>query len=108
MRGSRSPSDAAVASICWWSPSLASSAASGGGSFHGGRMTKLVAAACVAVALLAAPLAFPQEQDHRHDGGALGEVNFPVSCNAKAQSHFNTAAALLYSFYWEKVDSAVA
>ena len=32
----------------------------------------------------------------------------PVSCNDQAQSRFNTTAALLYSFYWEKVDSAVA
>ena len=71
-------------------------------------MTKLVAAACVAVAILAAPRAIPEEQDHRHDGGALGEVNFPVSCSADAQSRFNTTAALLYSFYWERVDSAVA
>jgi len=70
-------------------------------------MTKLAIAACVAVSILAARPAIPQEHDHRHDGGALGEVSFPVSCNAKAQSHFNTTAALLYSFYWEKVDSAV-
>jgi hypothetical protein len=60
-------------------------------------MTKLVTAACVAVSILAAPLALPQEQqDHRHDGGALGEVNFPVSCNDQAQSRFNMTAALLY------------
>ena len=71
-------------------------------------MTKLVTAACVAVSILAAPLAIAQEQEHRHDGSALGEVNFPVSCNDQAQSRFNTTAALLYSFYWEKVDSAVA
>lgn len=71
-------------------------------------MTKLAIAACVAVSILTAPPAIPQEHDQRHDGGALGEVNFPVSCNAKAQSQFNTTAALLYSFYWEKVDSAVA
>jgi hypothetical protein len=92
------PSDAAFASIRWWSPGLA----------DGGRMTKLAIAACVAVSILTAPPAIPQEHDQRHDGGALGEVNFPVSCNAKAQSQFNTTAALLYSFYWEKVDSAVA
>jgi tetratricopeptide (TPR) repeat protein len=70
-------------------------------------MTKLVVAACVAASILAAPRAVPQEHDHRHDAGALGEVNFPVSCNADAQSRFNTAAALLYSFHWERVDSAV-
>ena len=67
-------------------------------------MTKLVIAACVAVSILAAPRAIPQEPDHRHDGGALGEVNFPTSCNAEAQKRFNTVVALLYSFYWEKID----
>jgi tetratricopeptide (TPR) repeat protein len=71
-------------------------------------MTKLVTAACVAVSILAAPLAISQEQGHRHGGDALGEVNFPVSCNDQARSRFNTTAALLYSFYWEKVDAAVA
>ena len=64
-------------------------------------MTKLVTAACVAVSILTAPLAIPQEHDHRHAGAALGEVTFPVSCNEQAQSRFNTTAALLYSFYWE-------
>lgn len=71
-------------------------------------MTKLVVAACVAASVLAAPRAVPQEHDHQHDASALGEVNFPISCNAAAQARFNTAAALLYSFYWEKVDDAVA
>lgn len=69
---------------------------------------KLALAACIAVSTLVTPRAFAQEHDHRHDdGGGLGEVNFPVSCNAEAQSRFNTAAALLYSFYWERVDAAV-
>lgn len=71
-------------------------------------MTKLAVVACVAASILVAPRASPQEHDHRHEADALGEVNFPVSCNAKAQSRFNTSAALLYSFYWEKVDAAVA
>ncbi|HKS53949.1 MAG TPA: hypothetical protein VJS12_01620 [Steroidobacteraceae bacterium] len=70
-------------------------------------MTKLAVAAAVA-ALLAGPLAVAQEHDsHEHDA-ALGDVTFPVSCNAEAQKHFNTTAALLYSFYWERVDAAVA
>lgn len=45
---------------------------------------------------------------HQHDAAAtLGDVNFPVSCTPEAQTKFNTAAALLYSFYWEKIDGAV-
>jgi tetratricopeptide (TPR) repeat protein len=70
-------------------------------------MTRLVVVACAAASILAAPCAVPQDHDHRHDAGALGEVSFPVSCNAAAQSRFNTAAALLYSFYWERVNAAV-
>jgi hypothetical protein len=55
------------------------------------------------------PHAIAQDREqHQHDAGALGEVSFPIACNAEAQAHFNTAAALLYSFYWEKVDTAVA
>lgn len=50
-------------------------------------------------------------QEHRHLGhdaaGTLGDVNFPVSCTPEAQARFNTVAALLYSFYWEKIDGAV-
>lgn len=69
---------------------------------------KLATAICVALSVLAAPLAFAQGEEHDHDHGALGDVNFPVSCNAQAQQRFNTAAALLYSFYWERVDEAVA
>lgn len=47
-------------------------------------------------------------EHHQHDAAAvLGEVNFPVSCTPEAQARFNTAVALLYSFYWEKVEGAV-
>lgn len=54
---------------------------------------------------LAVPPANGQEHhDHR---SALGQVNFPVSCTPDAQAKFNTVAALLYSFYWEKIDAAV-
>jgi tetratricopeptide (TPR) repeat protein len=66
-------------------------------------MRRKLTAACVA-SILYASCALGQ---HDHDA-ALGTVNFPVSCNASAQKEFNTAAALLYSFYWEKVDAALA
>ena len=64
--------------------------------------------AWMAASILAVPVAMAQEHDQHEHAAALGDVNFPVSCNAEAQAHFNTAAALLYSFYWEKVDAAVA
>ena len=49
-------------------------------------------------------------QDHGHHGGpaALGQVNFQVSCTPEAKVKFNTAMALLYSFYWDKIDGAVS
>ena len=52
--------------------------------------------------------AMAQEHDHDHKPAALGEVDFPVSCSREAQAKFNTAVALLYSFYWEKIDAALA
>lgn len=54
--------------------------------------------------------AIAQEQDHhQHEAAtALGDVNFPVSCTPEAQTKFNAVAALLYSFYWEDIDAAVA
>lgn len=56
-----------------------------------------------------APSASAQEPGHhQHDAAAvLGDVSFPVSCTPEAQARFNTVVALLYSFYWEKIDSAV-
>jgi tetratricopeptide (TPR) repeat protein len=70
---------------------------------------KLAIAVCIAASILATPRAIAQVHDHQHDdASALGEVNFPVSCNPQAQSRFNMLAALLYSFYWERIDAAVA
>ena len=67
--------------------------------------TVIFVAACCAVSLLDAQPATGQEHDHE---APVGEVTFPVSCNAVAQQRFNTAAALLYSFHWEKLQSALA
>lgn len=39
-------------------------------------------------------------------GERLGEVNFPVSCNAEAQKLFQRAAALYHSFDWPRVTKA--
>jgi len=57
--------------------------------------------------LTAAPAALAQGHDHHEHGPALGQVNFPVSCSAEAQAKFNITMALLYSFYWERIDGAV-
>jgi hypothetical protein len=39
-------------------------------------------------------------------GERLGEVNFPVSCNAEASKRFQRAAALYHSFDWPRVTKA--
>lgn len=57
-------------------------------------------------AILCVPAASGQEHDHDHEHAA-GEVNFPVSCTPEAQQRFNTAASLLYSFHWERIDQAL-
>ena len=64
-----------------------------------------VAAAAAAV-ILGIPCALAHDPGHAHPA-SLGTVNFPVSCTPEAQQRFNTAASLLYSFYWERVDAAV-
>ena len=69
---------------------------------------KLATAACATISILSASAGFAQQSEPTHDHSALGAVSFPVSCNVEAQKRFNTTAALLYSFYWERVDEAVA
>jgi tetratricopeptide (TPR) repeat protein len=65
-------------------------------------------AATFAAVVLCAHYALAQESNHEHASAVLGQVNFLVSCTPEAQKKFNTAASLLYSFYWEKIDGAVA
>ena len=61
-----------------------------------------------ALGIFCTPDARAQDHDHPSAPAALGDVDFPVSCTPAAQEKFNTAASLLYSFYWEKIDAAVA
>jgi len=67
-----------------------------------------VVAYLVAIGICCASGAGAQEHDHHPAPAVLGDVHFPVSCTPAAQAKFNTAASLLYSFYWEKIDAAVA
>lgn len=59
----------------------------------------------VALALgAAAPAAWPHGEDDAPRAGKperLGDVNFPVSCNAAAQKEFNRAMALFHSFWFD-------
>lgn len=61
----------------------------------------------VGASLAGAPAVAQDDHDHHDHPSALGQVIFPVSCTPAAQAKFNTVVALLYSFYWEKIDSAV-
>jgi hypothetical protein len=63
----------------------------------------IVAVACTAASILCLPQASGEPR-----ADALGEVSFPVSCTPEAQKRFNTAASLLYSFHWGRVDAALA
>ena len=66
-----------------------------------------VTAVAVAASILGVPGALAHDPDHEHPA-SLGTVNFPVSCTPEAQQRFNTAASVLYSFYWERTDAAIA
>ena len=52
----------------------------------------------VAAFALTSPVA--RAQDHAHSADELGNVTFPVNCNAEAQKRMNTAVAMLHSFWF--------
>jgi tetratricopeptide (TPR) repeat protein len=47
-----------------------------------------------------------EEAVHSHHAEVLGEVSFPVSCNAAAQKEFNRAMALFHSFWFDPARKA--
>jgi hypothetical protein len=71
---------------------------------NGMRAGLLPALALVAGSTLAQD---PDAHAHAEAAAGAGQVDFPVSCTPEAQRRFNTAVALLYSFYWERIDAAV-
>lgn len=60
------------------------------------------------VFITAAPGAWADEARAPQGGGPekLGEVNFPVACNAAAQKEFNRAMALFHSFWFDPAKAA--
>jgi hypothetical protein len=62
----------------------------------------------VLVFVFAATLALgapADDEHHHHEAGKpeqLGQVHFPVSCNAAAQNQFERAVAMLHSFWYEE------
>src|SRR5687767_12954083 len=53
--------------------------------------------AAVGIAVAAVQGAWAQEPPHTHE---VGDVTFPVSCNAEAQTRMNQAVASLHSFWF--------
>lgn len=69
-------------------------------------LTSKVLLAGVCTAFVAPALA-----QHEHPAGdvsKLGKVNFPVSCEQSVQSQFNSAVAMLHSFWFEKASETFA
>jgi hypothetical protein len=58
-----------------------------------------------------APFVIPSVVQHEHpadEPGRLGKVNFPVSCAPSVQPQFNSAVAMLHSFWFEKASDTFA
>ena len=75
------------------------------------RSLRILVFASLALALV--PWVSAQSQQHTHEAdsgevGQLGQVNFPVSCNAAAQQQFTRAVAMLHSFWYQRAEKAFA
>ena len=74
--------------------------------------TRSVSAVLFAFALLTAGTEARAHDDDAAPGGAppekLGQVDFPVSCNAAAQKEFNRAMALSHSFWFDPAKKSFA
>jgi tetratricopeptide (TPR) repeat protein len=65
--------------------------------------------ATLLVLLYPAPAMLQEMHPHRHDTSeTLGQVTFPISCNAAAQKQFNRATAMLHSFWYDEAEKAFA
>ena len=68
-------------------------------------MKRLTFISMVLVASVCASFVAPAVAQHEHpagDLGRLGKANFPVSCDPSVQLEFNSAVAMLHSFWYEK------
>ena len=74
--------------------------------------TRAVTAVLFAISLWLAGTAARAHDDDAAPGGAppekLGQVHFPLSCNAAAQKEFNRAMALSHSFWFEPARKSFA
>ena len=71
-------------------------------------MSPRPSAGALSVLLLTLPWPFlvHANDDPTHDGHALGEVDFPISCSAEAQAGFNHAIALLHHMTYPQAREA--
>jgi hypothetical protein len=61
-----------------------------------------------AVFLAFGAAAFAQHEHPAGEPEKLGKVNFPISCGAAVQPQFNSAVAMLHSFWYEKANETFA
>ncbi|HXW61681.1 MAG TPA: hypothetical protein VEJ45_03715 [Candidatus Acidoferrales bacterium] len=76
-------------------------------------LKRLTLISMVIMAAVCATFAAPALAQHEHehpagDVGRLGKVNFPISCDPSVQQQFNTAVAMLHSFWYEKASDTFA
>jgi tetratricopeptide (TPR) repeat protein len=57
-----------------------------------------------ALSLLMICLPLPAFAQHVHEHGAVGQVNFPISCNDAARQHFDLGLALLHHMMYEQAE----
>jgi len=81
------------------------------GRVHIAEVAKCIAWMLVILFCVGAPVAWGHGEDDTPQGAPperVGEVNFPVSCNATAQREFNRAMALFHSFWFEPAKKSFA
>jgi hypothetical protein len=74
-------------------------------------MSRFTAIARILVSFVFMLFARPVVAQHEHPAGdpeKLGKVNFSVSCDAALQPQFNSAVAMLHSFWYEKARDTFA
>ena len=75
-------------------------------------MNRLTLISLMLIAAICTAFGTPTAQhEHEHPAGnadKLGKVNFPVSCDPAVQPQFNSAVAMLHSFWYEKASDTFA
>lgn len=72
------------------------------------RSSVLVLLTTFCVSLAIPSVATTQHEHAAPESGALGTVDFPISCNPELQHDFNRAVALLHSFWYKKSEESFA